>query len=140
MKALSIQQPWAWAIFNGKPVENRDWSTSYRGPLLIHAGKKFDDEGFDWICDEHERLGLSLDIIPAVKDGAFFCGGLIGIVDMVDCVQEHDDRWNNEAPWRGNPWFSGRYGFVFANPRLIEFVPYRGKLGIFDVPEGVVKI
>lgn len=46
MKAISIQQPWAWAIFNGKPVENRKWSTAYRGPLLIHAGKKFDGPGW----------------------------------------------------------------------------------------------
>jgi hypothetical protein len=40
MKALSIHQPWTWAILNaGKTVENRRWSTSQRGPLLIHASK-----------------------------------------------------------------------------------------------------
>ena len=40
MYALSIHQPWAWAILNvGKNVENRRWRTRYRGPLLIHAGK-----------------------------------------------------------------------------------------------------
>ena len=34
MKALSIHQPWAWAILNaGKTVENRTWSTNYQGPL-----------------------------------------------------------------------------------------------------------
>lgn len=35
MKALSVQQPWAWAIFNGKPVENRTWPTGYRGQLGV---------------------------------------------------------------------------------------------------------
>lgn len=40
MKALSIRQPWAWAIVNaGKRVENRTWETRYRGPILIHAAK-----------------------------------------------------------------------------------------------------
>jgi hypothetical protein len=40
MKALSIQQPWAWAIIHaGKRVENRTWSTRFRGPFFIHAGK-----------------------------------------------------------------------------------------------------
>ncbi|MBL8866467.1 MAG: ASCH domain-containing protein, partial [Planctomycetia bacterium] len=40
MLALSIHQPWAHAILHfGKSVENRTWSTSYRGPLLIHAAK-----------------------------------------------------------------------------------------------------
>ena len=33
MKALSVKQPWAWAIFHGKDVENRDWPTNVRGPV-----------------------------------------------------------------------------------------------------------
>ena len=45
MKALSIQQPWAWMILYGtKRVENRTWATSFRGPFLIHAGLKADRE------------------------------------------------------------------------------------------------
>jgi len=40
MKALTISQPYASLIADGeKWVENRRWSTSYRGPLAIHAGK-----------------------------------------------------------------------------------------------------
>lgn len=39
MKALSIRQPWAHLIIHGKPIENRSWSTTYRGPLLLHAAK-----------------------------------------------------------------------------------------------------
>jgi len=40
MKALTIRQPWASLIAAGvKTIETRSWSTSYRGPLAIHAGK-----------------------------------------------------------------------------------------------------
>ena len=40
MKALTICQPYAEMIANHeKPIENRTWPTSYRGPLAIHAGK-----------------------------------------------------------------------------------------------------
>ena len=43
VKALSIQQPWAWLIVNGhKDIENRDWRTNFRGPVAIHAGKKIE--------------------------------------------------------------------------------------------------
>jgi len=43
MKAILIRQPWAWLIVHGyKDVENRTWSTKYRGPILIHAGKTLD--------------------------------------------------------------------------------------------------
>ncbi|MHB1773386.1 MAG: ASCH domain-containing protein [Acidimicrobiales bacterium] len=38
MKALSLHQPWASLIAIGvKKVETRHWTTSYRGPLAIHA-------------------------------------------------------------------------------------------------------
>jgi len=47
MIALSIQQPWAWAIIHGgKDVENRTWPTKFRGRFLVHASRKFDWEGF----------------------------------------------------------------------------------------------
>ncbi len=58
LKCLSVQQPWATLLVKAhstlknraiKPVENRDWPSSYRGPLLIHAGKTFDAEGWRWI-------------------------------------------------------------------------------------------
>ena len=40
MKALSLKQPWAAMVANGtKTVETRSWSTSYRGPLAIHASQ-----------------------------------------------------------------------------------------------------
>lgn len=49
MKAISIRQPWAWAILNaGKRVENRDWrGCSYRGPVLLHAAKTMVLRDFD---------------------------------------------------------------------------------------------
>lgn len=55
MKAISIQQPWAWAILHaGKDVENRTWRTTYRGPVAIHASKAVDPEGSAFLAS----LGL----------------------------------------------------------------------------------
>jgi hypothetical protein len=46
--ALSVRQPWAWAIVSGyKDVENRSWPTNYRGTLFIHAGQRLDRAGLD---------------------------------------------------------------------------------------------
>jgi hypothetical protein len=40
MKAITLHQPWASLVAVGaKRIETRAWSTSYRGPLAIHAGK-----------------------------------------------------------------------------------------------------
>lgn len=45
MKVLTIRQPWASLIILGyKRFEFRSWKTSYRGDLLIHAGKMIDKE------------------------------------------------------------------------------------------------
>ena len=62
---LSVRQPWAWLILQGlKPIENRTWSTPYRGPLQLHAGKSFD---FGYA----ERLGqypLTAECAKLVED------------------------------------------------------------------------
>jgi hypothetical protein len=56
MRTLSIRQPWAGLIVAGiKDIENRSWSTSYRGPILIHAGKaKPPADWLEEIEDEHD--------------------------------------------------------------------------------------
>ena len=42
-RGLTLYQPWGTAIADEiKRFETRSWSTSYRGPLLIHAGAKSD--------------------------------------------------------------------------------------------------
>ena len=45
MRKLTIRQPWASLIICGeKDVENRTWTTRYRGELAIHAGHRFDQD------------------------------------------------------------------------------------------------
>jgi hypothetical protein len=40
LKALTLHEPWASLVaYRFKEVETRDWYTSHRGPLAIHAGK-----------------------------------------------------------------------------------------------------
>ena len=48
MRAISLWQPWATAIAVGvKQIETRHWKTDYRGPIAIHAAKR-------WTRDERE--------------------------------------------------------------------------------------
>lgn len=124
MRALSIRQPWAWLIVQGhKPVENRDWSIKYRGPVLIHAGltlsrKHYEDLELDMAV--RMRIGL-----PAYED--LQRGGVVGVAEIVDCVEQSD-----------SPWFTGPFGFVLARARPLPFYPCKGQLGFFDVPAEAV--
>jgi len=86
MKALSIQQPWAWAILHGKNIENRTWPTHYTGQFLIHAGKKFDHFGYNWLLENSDFLPLK-DPIP-FKDN-YPMGGFVGKSNIINCVDYH---------------------------------------------------
>lgn len=112
--ALSIQQPWAWLIVNGyKDIENRNWHTKFRGELHVHAGKKIDADGIDWVEFMFPRI-----VLPSTFD----TGGIVGKTTVVDCVTRSNSHW-----------FFGKYGFVLKDSQRVEFVKVNGKLGFFEV-------
>ena len=124
--ALSIRQPWASLILlAGKDIENRTWETRVRGPILIHAAKGMTKKEYiearafasfaTCILDPVRLDVLELAHLPR--------GGIIGSVNLVDCVYQSD-----------SPWFQGPYGFVLRDPKPLPFVPVKGQLGFFDVP------
>lgn len=142
MKAISLTQPMAWAIFNGKDVENRNWRTNYRGPILIHASLKFDTDHFLWMTENGERLK-----IPDFPDD-FLHGFILGMVKLVSVMKkdaEGNINYLDELCPPGNrsygsPWFSGPYGFVLEDARRFSKpIPYRGMPGVFNVPDDIVK-
>jgi hypothetical protein len=126
MKALSIRQPWAWLILHaGKDIENRDWSTSVRGPVLIHAAKGMTRDEYEDGVDTLEtamrtRRDQDKVFLPPFEE--LERGGIVGQMEIAACVSNHV-----------SPWFFGRFGFVLANPKPLPFTPYRGQLGFFEV-------
>ena len=116
MKAITIKQPYAWCIIyvdgkERKDIENRSWDTKVRGTIAIHAAKSFDKQSIPESM--REEFGHE-----------FHLGAIIGIVDIVDVVTEHDSEW-----------FEGPFGFLLANPReLPEPIPCRGQLSFWNVP------
>ena len=124
MKALSVLQPWAWAIVHGpKRIENRTWATRHRGPLLIHAGK-----GRQLLPKRSEPgRQLCLPDGTGVPVDELSFGGVIGVVDVVDCVPVADVK---DDPFAEGPWC-----WVLENPRPIGLVPVTGQLMLFDVAE-----
>lgn len=121
MKAISVRQPYAWLIVNDwKNIENRSWSTTYRGSLLIHASRRVESDMIPWVVQQAKKADDAGGFPPASP--IFRIGGIIGIVDLVDVVTISD-----------NEWFNGPYGWVLANARPLEFYPCVGKVGLFDV-------
>lgn len=131
MKALSIRQPWCWMILNaGKDIENRDWPTRFRGTVLIHASKGMTQDEYLDCADTAIAARRSLQAtgslhLPPFKE--LERGGIVGQVDIVDCVQDSQ-----------SPWFCGRFGFVLKNPKALPLRPFKGALGFFDVPDAAL--
>ena len=124
-KALSIRQPWAWLIANGyKDIENRSWSTTFRGEFFIHASKTMTGKEYRECMDFLDLLrrdaNAFLPIICLPDRKSFEFGGIIGVATLSACVEESD-----------SPWFTGRFGFVLENPKVLPFMPCQGTLQFF---------
>jgi len=125
MMALSIRQPWAWLILNaGKDVENRDWPTRYRGRFLIHASKGMTRDEYENGMYTLEEIDNRIQLPPF---DALERGGIVGMVTLHDCVRASE-----------SPWFFGEFGFELRDVMPVRFVPWKGQLGFFDVPESVL--
>lgn len=135
MKVLSVRQPWAWALIHGgKDVENRVWETKYRGPLAIHAGKRFDMNRSLW--DECSR-GFWGEPYTSMAKGyngqdGHVLGAIIGIVDLVDCIP--DSACN--SPWKADG--DNFWCWIVENPRPVEPLPMNGQLGLWTIPDDLL--
>jgi hypothetical protein len=124
MKALSIKQPWVYAILHeGKDIENRSWKRDFRGWIALHAsGTRRNDAVFPRghrLPDEDEAP----------------CSAICGVARLVDIVTKSRSKWFQQ-PGRGKV----NYGWVLqdATP-LVEPIHCKGTLGLWDVPSEILR-
>jgi hypothetical protein len=100
-----------------------------RGRILIHAPAIVRQEDYvifqrvcrdpeHWLCHTIARGGG----LPQKSELAR--GGIVGEAEIADCVTEHASRW-----------FTGPYGFVLRNARVLPFKQRSGSLRFLDVDE-----
>jgi len=135
MKALTICQPYAELIVSGKKlVENRTWSTTYRGPLLIHAGKSK-----KYMRGVKELFEANGQQIPNMDFGA-----IVGECHLVACFHieqiltgRQPERWSYLSE---HIHCEGPFCFVLEEiQRFAKPIPFVGSLGFFDVPFNLLK-
>lgn len=122
MKVLVVRQPWAWLIVNGfKDIENRSWSTRYKGSLLIQASAgRPTAADMEYFRKYARKRGAKLP-------EEFDFGGIVGTVRLDECVTKSRSKW-----------FEGPIGWVLSKPKRLPFVPMKGRLGLFDPPKRVL--
>ena len=115
MKALSLWQPWASLIYDGrKTIETRQWELVYRGPLAIHAAQHVEK-------DACKIFGYNWRTIPR---GAILC-----IVSVQGCVRFPHAL---AVPDRYGDFTEGRFGiFMTMLEKFPVPIPAKGKQGIW---------
>lgn len=126
MRALTLIQPWAWAVaYAGKDYENRRW----RPPpdmigkrMAIHAGKRWDEIAAERI---RESFGFKVPGRDEMTFGAVVATARIaGVRRGCDAVT--------------SPWFSGPVGWRLTRVvALPEPVHCRGMQGLWTLPDDV---
>lgn len=157
MKSISLWQPYASLIAWGdKQIETRSWPTSYRGPLLIHAAKRWtrEEENF-CLSDTHCFAAMQAhNIVGGTPSKGWTAfprlpkGAIIAVADLTSVFQIEDDWWETDGGYSlqvlengrsvarrfvsnkeyafGN-YATGRFGWVLENIRALpEPVPCRG--------------
>ena len=130
LKAITVQQPWAWCIATGnKPEENRGWITRYRGPLAIHAGLTVDTDSIDMVRRLLEELGA---VEPECQVGdrhLLAQGAIVAVADLWDICTVHSIPCGCSV-WAG----AGQNHWRLRDVRpFAEPVPMRGRQGLWDV-------
>ncbi len=122
-RALSIRQPFAWAVVaNVKKTENRTWSTDYRGTIAIHASTSptivnafRKDSGCEYFSGEHLPFGA-----------------IIGLAEIVNVALYGPDQ-------EDDPFACGPYCWTMAHGRFLEKpIPLKGKLNLFKLDSTTV--
>lgn len=132
--ALAVRQPWASLLCCGiKDIENRSWTTDYRGRLFIVASatnvsaQLEEDDMLMSMVQKHINSGV-LPPLHALQTSA-----VIGYVDLVDCSLEPSNSF-----WSIGAWDSHNVNWVIKNAYIFDepqLVGIKGKLNLFEIPE-----
>ncbi|MFD0366314.1 ASCH domain-containing protein [Nocardia sp. GCM10030253] len=127
LRVLSVRRPWANLIVAGrKTVENRSWSTAYRGRLVIHAGRT-------WVPAAAE-LSRTLGItgFDAANGSP---GGFLGTVEVLDVHPAASCC----APWGFQDPDTFHWVLGGAQP-FDEPIPGLGRLGLYRAPDHLLDV
>jgi len=131
LKCLSIRPAWAWMIVylqapHWKDVENRTWTTNFRGPLLIHASQGLTHDEYEDACALALSAGqIDRSQLPEFHEIELIRGRLIGAARLSNVVPPGTE----VSPWHG----SDSYGWQLSDRVAFTPRPLGGKLKLFEV-------
>jgi len=132
MKAVCLWQPWASAVALGhKVIETRGWPTTHRGPIAIHAAKR-------WQGDQREDAAYFARRFEIDWPCPTPLGVIVCVAQLVEC-RVMDEAWvRAQTPLERElgGWVAGRYGWILEDVRPLKTpVKVRGYQQLWDLGE-----
>jgi hypothetical protein len=124
MHAVTLIQPVATLVVLGAcRLEVRAWRTAHRGRVAVYASRAFPQSAREVCTREPVRSALRAALghddwrrLPL--------GALLGTVELIDCTPTEED--SRQGGW----------AWILGSPEpLAQPIPYRGCLGVFEVPD-----
>jgi len=151
VRAITIWQPWASLLACGrKRFETRSWTTSYRGPIAIHAAKK---NIFDALTLISVPVALEMKRLVGAEWRDLPTGAVIATAELVDVwyidrnpgcdlnpgahkVDAENKRGDciipSELELALGDWTPGRYAWELSGVKMIDPVPAKGQQGLWN--------
>ena len=117
MKVLSLKQPWAELILQGKKkIDLRKWNTKFRGGFLIHASK---------IPDKKAMKKFGFDKLPY--------GFIVGKAKLVNVKKYANKKeFDKDKPLHLADNSFGNHGFILKEIKRIKPIKAKGQLGFWN--------
>lgn len=150
MKCISLWQPWATLIAIGaKRIETRSWATDYRGPLAIHAARRWTPAQRQFSSSQPCRNLLLAAGFPWWRRGpgrfdwhGLPRGEIVAVCRLVTCVPACSALTaspENDQERAFGDYSGGRWAWILADVAALKRpVSCRGQRGLFDVDENLV--
>lgn len=133
MQALTIWQPWTWAICHaGKRIENRVWApppSMIGRRLAIHAAVKADTlDAFEAVRDNcPEELARSFDSADLPM------GSVVAVARLFGIVRSRPGRSSSQVVW-----WAGLIGWELSDLVVLPTpVPCKGRQKLWELPDEV---
>ena len=136
MKVLSLTQPWASLVaYGAKKFETRSWSTTYRGPLAIHAAKGFPKRARELCFTEPFKAALA-----GITEADLPRGTIIATVELYNVTPMGSLNFLLVNEWEAafGDWSADRYVWILRNVHQLPYpIPAKRMLGLwkYELPE-----
>lgn len=132
MRAISLWGPYATLIADGRKLfETRTWTTTYRGPIAIHASSTVVAE-YAVACG-YKPEGLPRGAIVAVARLA----GILTTEEAVRVIEDTMPAAQAREELAHGDYSPGRYAWELADVHAIPALWIPGRQGLWDVPPDV---